>query len=268
VREGSAFTRHNDGDLAYIHNGVESGTPVVFLHGFGDMAECWLGLINRLQLDLPIYALDAPAHGYSRVFSDVEYTNQIARRAAAFIRDLGRPVILVGHSMGALQSMHIAGDVPPFVRAMVLEDPPIAQDLAPWRDPQTIAILGGWIRKLQRLTPDEAMAKAREQHPAWDDVEFEPWVRSKHLLDTTFVGEFQIHREPMDVTLPRITCPTLVLTGDPELGAIITADNAAWASTLCSTLVFAHFPGASHDVHRDRAAAVADVVRTFLREHA
>lgn len=268
MQQGSEFSRHNDGDLAYIHNSVEAGTPVVFLHGFGDMAECWLGLINRLALDLPVYALDAPAHGYSRVSPDEEYTNQIARRGIDFIRHLGRPAILVGHSMGALQSMHIAGDAPTFVRAMVLEDPPIARDLSPWRDPQTIAILGGWIRKLQRQTVEEATAKTREAHPTWDDVEFEPWVRSKHLLDTTFVGEFGIHREPMEVTLPRITCPTLVLTGDPERGAIITNENAAWARTLCPTIEFAHFPGASHDVRRDRAAQVAETVRNFILEHA
>lgn len=268
MQQRTEFTRHNDGDLAYIHNGVEVGTPLVFLHGFGDMADCWLGLINRLDLDLPIYALDAPAHGHSIVFGDEEYTEQIARRTIGFIRELGRPVLLVGHSMGALESMHIAGDAPSLVRALVLEDPPIAQDLSPWRDPQTIAVLDGWIRKLQRQPREETLGKLRASNPGWDEVEFEPWVRSKQLLDTTFVGEFVIHREPMEVTLSRMHCPTLLLTGDPETGAIITPENAAWAVSLCPTIEVANFPGASHDVRRDAAAAVADAVRAFVLAHA
>lgn len=260
------FTRHDGGDLAYLHNGVEHGTPLVFLHGFGDMADCWLGLMQRLDPVLPMYALDAPAHGRSVVRTDMEYTHQIAQRAAAFIRDLGRPAVLVGHSMGALQSMHIAGDAPELVRALVLEDPPIAKDLSPWRDPLAIAQLGGWIRKQQRQAREDSLAKVREGHPNWEAVEFEPWVDAKRAVDMSFVGEFAIHREPMEVTLSRIACPTLLLTGDPDEGAIITAENAAWATTICSTMRVHHVAGASHDIRRDAPAVVAAAIDGFLRE--
>ena len=260
------FTRHDDGDLAFLRNGVDDGTPLVFLHGFGDMAECWLGLMYRLDPELPMYALDAPAHGRSAVRTDVEYTNQIAQRAATFIRGLGRPVVLVGHSMGALQAMHIAGDAPELVRAMVLEDPPIAPDLSPWRDPMTIAQLGGWIRKMQRQSREESLARVREAHPHWDAVEYEPWVDAKRAVDLSFVGEFAIHREPMEVTLSHITCPTLLLTGDPAEGAIITAENAAWATSLCATMRVHHVASASHDIRRDAPAVVASAIDGFLRE--
>lgn len=262
----SIFTRHNEGDLAYVHNGIETGTPLVFLHGFGDMGECWLCLMRDLDLAVPMYALDAPAHGHSKVNRDEEYTQQIARRAAAFARELGRPAVLVGHSMGALQAMHIAGDEPSLVAALVLEDPPVAKDLSLWRDPQTLGQLEGWIRKMQRQSREVALANVRDAHPNWNPEEFEPWVDSKRAVDMSFVGEFTIHREPMDVTLSRIACPALLLTGEPG-PAIVTAENAAWAQELCPTMEVAHFPGASHDVRRDAPAEVASAITNFLRKH-
>lgn len=258
------FTRNNDGDLAYLHNGITSGTPLVFLHGFSDMAECWLGLMRRLDLDLPMYALDAPGHGHSKVRSDEEYTNQIARRAIDFIREFDQPVVLIGHSMGALQAMHMAGDAPELVRAIVLEDPPLAQDLSEWSDPNTLAQLEGWIRKLQRQPREESIAKARESRPHWEDSEFEPWVDAKRAVDLAFVGEFAIHREPMETTLARITCPVLLLTGDPG-PAIVTPETVQWATALCPTMQVRNFPGASHDIRRDAPDGVAAAIVGFLR---
>lgn len=259
------FTRNNDGDVAYVHNGITSGTPLVFLHGFSDMAECWLALMRRLDLELPMYALDAPAHGHTIVRSDEEYTNQIARRAVAFVRQLSEPAVLIGHSMGALQAMYMAGDAPELVRAIVLEDPPLAQDLSEWSDPATIAQLDGWIRKLQRQPRAESIAKAREVHPHWEDGEFEPWIDAKLAVDMSFVGDFAIHREPMETTLARINCPVLLLTGDPG-PAIVTPETVKWAQTLCPTLQTQNFPGASHDIRRDAPDDVAAAIIGFLQD--
>ncbi len=260
----NAFRRVHGADLAYVHNVVTSGTPIVFLHGFSDMAECWYGLINRLDLELPMYALDAPANGYSVVHATPMYTEQIAERAIAFIRRLGRPVILVGHSMGALQAMHIAGDAPELVKAAVLEDPPLAQDTSLWQSPAELSRLAAFVDSIKAQSYDEALRRIRESCPHWDDVEYDPWVRSKHLLDMSFVGDFRIHREPMETTLARMTCPTLLVYGDRDRGGIVDDATASWARSQCGTLQTFHAPAAGHNVHRDAPAPVADVVRSFV----
>jgi pimeloyl-ACP methyl ester carboxylesterase len=262
----SEFTRVN-GPLAYMWNGVVEGTPVVFLHGFGDMGECWNALVDRLELDVPVYLVDAPAHGYSAFDPERDFTEQLVARTIEFISSLGRPVVLVGHSMGALQSMYISGDVPELVKAIVLEDPPMAADLSPWRESTLIEGLFGFLVDVRNQDAASAQAQLLASHPHWPTAELEPWVRSKQLVDPSMAERFVIHREPMETTLARVTCPALLLTGDPAAGAIITPATVAWARPLCPSLEVAHFAGSGHNIRRNAPDAVASLMRSFLEPH-
>lgn len=255
------------GSPAYAWNGLTTGTPVLFLHGFGDMAECWFGLVDRLRLTQPVYLLDAPGHGRSPVDAGSDYMRQLVEGASTFIRALDRPVLLVGHSMGALESMYLAGDLPELVLGAVLEDPPMAQDLSPWRDPELFAGLFGFLASMREQGFAGALERAHHEKPRWDEIEYEPWVRSKQEADLAIREHFAIHREPMERTLARIQCPALLLTGNPVRGAIIGPESAAWAQGLCAGLEVRNFPTASHDVRRDQADAVAPLVRSFIDAH-
>ncbi len=255
------------GSPAYAWNGISAGTPVVFLHGFGDMAECWFGLVDRLGLVQPTYLLDAPGHGASPVDPEVDYMEQLVDTAGAFIGTLQEPVLLVGHSMGALEAMYLAGDLPHRVRGIVLEDPPLAPDLSPWRDPALFEGLFGFLSSMRAQGHAAAIERAHAEKPRWDAVEYEPWVRSKQIADVAIRANFTIHREPMETTLERIACPALLLTGNPKRGAIVEAASARWAQEHCPTLTLRNFPSASHDVRRDQADAVAPVVREFIAHH-
>lgn len=257
------MVRREAGLVGYLHNGALEGTPVVFLHGFSDMADCWNPLIDRLDLDLPTYALDAPGHGRS-AYTGGDFGTQMLERAAHFLEDLGRPALLVGHSMGALEAMYLAGDVPHLVRGLVLEDPPMAQDLSPWLPDTITPSLFDSLAGLRSLGEAGLLAHVRESAPHWEDAEFLPWVRSKLLVDMSFREHFVIHREPMHDTLTAITCPTLLITADEERGGLVSEATAAWAPGCCRTMVVAHFPGRGHSVHRDAPHAVADVMREFL----
>ncbi len=256
-----------EGSPAYAWNGIIDGVPVVFLHGFGDMAECWYGLLNRLELRQPVYLLDAPGHGRSPVDPERDYMAQLVERAAGFMRGLGRPLLLVGHSMGALEAMYLAGDLPELVRGVVLEDPPMAPDLAPWRDPALFEGLFGFLSSMRAQGFAAAVERAHHERPRWDEVEYEPWVRSKQVADVAIRDNFAIHRERMQITLARIHCPALLLTGNPAHGAIIEAGTATWAQGHCPTMTVQNFPKASHDVRRDQADAVAPLVADFILAH-
>lgn len=261
------MVRREAGLIGFLHNGALEGTPVVFLHGFSDMAECWNPLIDRLDLPLPTYALDAPGHGFSP-YTGGDFGTQLLERAARFLEGLGRPALLVGHSMGALEAMYLAGDVPDLVRGVVLEDPPMAQDLSPWLPDNIIASLFGSLADLRAMGQAGLVERARELAAHWEDAEFEPWARSKLLVDVAFRDHFVIHREPMHETLAAIACPALLITADAERGGLVTEETAAWAPALCRSMVIAHFPGTGHSVHRDAPSAVADAMRRFLLEQA
>ncbi len=258
------FTRQS-GDLSYTWNGAGHGTPVVFLHGFGDMGECWNALVDALELVVPVYLVDAPGHGHSAFDPNRDYTEQLVARTIAFLRTLRVPVLLVGHSMGALESMYIAGDAPELVKAIVLEDPPMAADLSPWADPSTLVGLFDFLSEFRNRDAVSAEAQILASHPHWPAAEFEPWVRSKQLANPAMRQRFIIHREPMEITLGRINCPVLLLTGDPAAHSIVTAETAQWARTRCPTMQVVHFPGAGHSIRRDSADAVAKTVGAYLK---
>ncbi len=252
------------GDLEVLSNGFEDGTPLVFLHGYSDMADCWLGLIERLGMAMPVHALDAPGHGYSPFHAGSGFLEQLMERSARFLASLGRPSIVIGHSLGAVQALALAGEVPHLVRGVVLEDPPIGPDLSQWADPAFIHGMAEDIRRVQAQPVDAILARVREAHPAWDPIEFEPMVRSTLLFDPRVAEVVRIHPDTGELLLRRSTCPTLLLTGDPAHGAIIDADTVAWATALRPDLQVVHHPGAGHQVHRDAAEAVADTIRAFI----
>lgn len=262
----SEYTRIAAGSLTSMFNGVNEGTPVVFLHGFGDMGECWNAFVDRLGLTVPVYLVDAPAHGYSRFDPERGYVEQLVARTIEFIRGLGQPVVLVGHSMGALEAMYIAGDAPELIKAIVLEDPPMAADLALWRERATLDGLFNFLTAFREQDAVSAEAQILASQPGWPAAEFEPWVRSKQLADPAMRSNFDIHREPMETTLARIACPALLLTGDPVAHAIVTSETVQWARTQCPTLLFTHFEGAGHSIRRDAAEAVATTVRAWVQQ--
>ena len=64
--------------------------------------------------------------------------------------------------------------------------------------------------------------------------------------------------------LPRITCPALLITADPALGAALDPDGQAALKSLVPHLRIEHAAGAGHNVRRDQPARFLAVVRAFL----
>src|SRR5690348_7564572 len=52
--------------------------------------------------------------------------------------------------------------------------------------------------------------------------------------------------------LARITCPALLITADPALGSIVTAQQAAELQAMMPQLRVAHIAGAGHNIRRDQ----------------
>lgn len=98
--------------FAYLRSG--SGPAVVLIHGVGLRAEAWLQQIEVLSLTNTVYAIDMPGHGESELLQNEdaglhEYVSAIASWVA---REIGTPVIMMGHSMGAMISLRFAIDYP------------------------------------------------------------------------------------------------------------------------------------------------------------
>ena len=113
------------------------------------------------------------------------------------------------------------------------------------------------------------IAGQRAEQPGWSDAELEPWADAKQRFSPNVLSVFdQDNGSNVDwpAVLRRITCPALLITADPERGAIVTEESAAALKALVPHLQIAHVPGAGHNIRRDQFAWYMDVVRGFLAD--
>lgn len=109
--------------VRYARRGPESGTPVLFIHGFGGDLNNWLFNLDTAAEKHPVIALDLPAHGQSTV----KLAGTTLKAQAAFIGKF-MDVIgvasahLVGHSMGGGVAAQIAVDAPQKAASLALID--------------------------------------------------------------------------------------------------------------------------------------------------
>lgn len=111
-------------ELAAHLFGPEDGLPVIALHGWLDNANSFARLAPRLE-GLRIVALDLAGHGYSdhrppgAGYALADYAHDVLRVA----EQLGwQRFALLGHSLGAIISVQLAGALPERVSHMALID--------------------------------------------------------------------------------------------------------------------------------------------------
>lgn len=105
----------------FIKTGPETAPPLVFLHGYADSWRSAEPLIPHLARHFRIFALDQRGHGQSDDDFDRFTIDDFAADAADFIRwVIGRPVTLVGHSLGSLVAQRVAAENKDLVSRLVL----------------------------------------------------------------------------------------------------------------------------------------------------
>jgi pimeloyl-ACP methyl ester carboxylesterase len=249
--------------IHYYRMGDRAKPPVVLLHGFTDAGLCWLRLATDLAPDYDVVMLDAAGHGKSGGVEHGFRARAISDVIAA-IDGLGleRPA-LIGHSMGAATAAGVAAVASDRLRGIVLEDPPWRDAPPPARGPEAVARM----RAFKELSPEERYERAAQDHPDWAERERKPWADSKGLLNLGVYDEVvDFGRPPWRETVAKITCPTLLITAEPERSGIVTPEVAQEASTLWRTGRVAHIPNAGHNVRRDQYGPFHTAVTNFLRE--
>jgi pimeloyl-ACP methyl ester carboxylesterase len=260
----------------YVRTGADEKPPLVLLHGFSDHGLCWLPVARDLEAEWDVILPDARGHGKSeRVQSGGTYDHPAD--ITGLIRSLGleKPVV-GGHSMGAATASNVEARFPNLVKALVLEDPPWRDFTPPPPPPseeqgqaaQKAPPPNRWFEWLNDLagTPlEDVIAKCRADNPSWAEVELKPWAESKLQLDTNvFKAEFE--RRPWQEVVKAIHVPTLLLTGDPEKGAIVTLESARQATGLSPWIRVVAIPGVGHNVRRENYPAFMRAVKAFLDE--
>lgn len=110
-----------------------SGTPVVLLHGIGSSAYTWRHVEKLLSdTECRVLSFDLLGFGKSPKPDWVQYT--VEDHAKAVIQTLKaknvrKPMVIAGHSMGCLVAVHIARLEPQLVKQLILYEMPLYVDL-------------------------------------------------------------------------------------------------------------------------------------------
>jgi len=261
--------RIGDARLHYCRTGRGEKPPLVLLHGFSDNGLCWTPAARDLETEYDVIMPDARAHGLSERARPGEPVD-LAADAAGIIRTLGlrRPVV-AGHSMGAMTAYQVCVRFPELVRALVLEDPPWRES-RPAQTDASYQSMQAWAKNLPNRTLEELLAENRRDHPAWSEEMVRLLSESKKQLDPGILDALMDAVRLQDTgwmtTVRTAACPVLLLTGNPERGAIVTPGTAAKVRALNPRVSVVHFPDVGHLIRFDDYPAFLDAVRAFLKQ--
>lgn len=125
------------------HKVKKPRATVIFIHGIGHSGDAWKEVITKLPNDIRVISVDLLGFGNSPKPHWPIYSVRLQARTfiATILRlRINGPVILVGHSLGALVSVEIARRYPLLIHSLVLCSPPfyeqdvIAHKLLPHSD--------------------------------------------------------------------------------------------------------------------------------------
>jgi N-formylmaleamate deformylase len=252
---------------------AESGgqkKALVLAHGFSDDGLYWTPVAKTLEAEFDVVMVDARGHGFSEApesgYSSPEMAHDLAGVIGAL--ELESPFIL-GHSMGAATSLTLAGLCPEIPSAILLEDPPARwKEASPDASPRDAWMrrMRSWIVELQQLSRGELIERQKREAPSWSAVEVECWADA-HLRMSLNIFNGSGKRELADPDqLRRIACPVLLITADPERGAIVTPEDGEALRTFIPQLTVRHITGAGHSIHREQFEPFMEEVQSFLRQ--
>ena len=242
--------------------------PVVLLHGLGSRGQSWWPVIDPLAARFHLYQLDLRGHGASGKPSAGYLVEHYAADLDAALDALdlqdGEPRI-VGHSLGALVTLFWASKRPAGAAALVIEDPSLRVP------PDIVEAFDGW-QQLAALTPAQAAAWYRQEHPDWSD---EDCLRRAETITSTAPGVFAELRAEAQEALARgttdrmnilseVQSPTLLLYGSLELGSMVAPTDAERFVRIMPRGRAIQLPGAGHSLHRDASDAFLEAVIPFL----
>lgn len=267
--------------LHYTRTGGDK-PPLVLAHGFSEDGLVWTALAEVLEAAYDVIMPDARGHGQSDAAETGLGTAELASDLHGVISALGlyKPAVL-GHSMGGMTTFALAGLYPDVPGAILVEDgmPFEMRRTAPEHEGARDG-LRAYFDTIKGKNHEELMAWRRLQSPNWSETDVRTFADAKVRLNPQTLAPFMnrdaVASNARDMASPvdwpsllrQIRRPALLITGDPELGAMVSASQAATLQEMAPTLRIAHIANASHDIRRDQFGDFLAVINPFLADWA
>ncbi len=253
--------------LATIHHAAATPSdapPLVIAHGLYGSARNWGVIARRLADVRDVVAVDMRNHGDSPWLPSHSYPD-MAADLAEVIAGLGRPVDLLGHSMGGKAAMQLALTQPHLLRRLVVADiAPVAYQHDQSRHVHAMQALdldglttrGAADRRLTATVPEASLRAF--------------FLQSLDLKSTP--PRWRLNLEVLLAEMPKIVGwpgtegvfdgPTLFLTGADS--HYVLPEHRPAIKALFSHARFAKIPGTGHWLHAEKPREFEETVRVFL----
>jgi esterase len=262
-----------DGDLKlhYLDWGNPGAAPMVLLHGLTADCHRWDFFAQNMRHDYHIVALDQRGHGDSSWMGSYRREDYVAD-LARFVDNLRlNDILLIGHSLGGINSIAYTVEHPGKVTRLVLVD--IGPLLSAEAEEQR--------RKRVEATPEaysseeEAASIIGQLYPNYS----EDYTRNsvKYSLKRDESGGLIYKCDPILHTfevgsldwmwgyLEKNACPTLVLRGDQSL--VLPLEIARKMVEVLPSGTMIEIEHAGHNIMGDNPEAFESAVRQFLKTY-
>lgn len=263
--------------------GPANGPPILLLHGVLRRWQTFHPLLPHLAPRWQLHGLDFPGHGASDRLAGSYRVSDYIQAAADFVRQqFAQPMIIYGHSLGAMVAAGVASQLGERVRATVLEDPPL--DTMGPRIRQTplhnyfssLQPLAGSTRLLDQVARELADFRFTEQSSGKtfrlgdqrDAAQLRFMASCLARLDpavlTPIVDGVWLEGFNWRQVFRDLACPTLLLQADETAAGMLTDADAAEVAGLATALTLVKLPGCGHNMHWTRTQVIANLAGAFL----
>jgi pimeloyl-ACP methyl ester carboxylesterase len=260
--------------------GPQEATPVVFLHGVSGSTLTYAWLPGEIADGRRIVRIDLRGHGRSEHAPGTYDVDRYGEDVVGVLREeVGRPAVLVGHSLGGVVAWWVAQRHPDLVLAAFLEDPPLYMGEPEEHERNgAVAIFRTIVDAAARwhadgLTAEQAAAEVAAAPTAAGLCDDTPRARAEALLRMDpGVLEGAIDRStlaPTDTASP-VTVPVFVLGADDAMGSAFPTRHGERLKRTHPTVEIARVAGAGHAIHdgREHRDAYVEALARFLATHA
>lgn len=242
-----------DGASLYVEaHGDPASPPLILIHGWGMDSTIWFYAKRHLARRFRVIVWDLPGLGRSTVASQeaVDLSSFAANLKSVMALAGGRPVVLVGHSIGGMTIQTLARDDPDFFNRQVAGSVLLNTTFT---NPLETMILSGLVKALRWPVLEPVMRLAIWLQPlawlaAWQSyfsgsahmanrLGFGRFVTRSQLEHTTLLatrnppgilarGNLAMFRWDATQALPDIRTPVLVIGGDKDIVTKLEASHA------------------------------------------
>ena len=258
--------------------------PILLLHGFGSSLEQWRDNLADLTPQGTVYALDLLGFGRSQKAAIGYNTDLWSAQVHDFWQTfIGRPVILMGHSLGALVALNNAVACPTEVERLILLTLPAARE----------ELLSGWTEQISRWV-EQAFSTPLFIRPLFQLIRQTPLIRGalrsiyrrSERVDDALVEQFvaptrdrgaaralcylvrsRTERQFTPETkklIPLLTMPTLLMWGQRD--RVIPVSWGEQVAPLSSHVTFKVLPEVGHCLYDENPDQVNHTILTWLQD--